>query len=248
MATCPNCLGIGEIEGPNWVFYNQRTKKKCPSCNGTGTVNNAYSNWPRCLKCDGWGNQRPLATSRQCTVCKGSGINFSGEEATGLIRLGAAFTDMLLSIVISLYIVLIIWTFSGDLNTLDFTGSPWLIWPPCYILLVFPLAAIKGQTPGKMLFKIKVVNSVDDKPGPLRTILREAIKLLLIVVAMPFIGIFIFFAIFWRSIPDRITDTEVVESGSIHDDTRNLLAILMLCLGIPSSITLIIFLALSLNA
>lgn len=250
MATCPNCRGIGEIEGPSWVFHDQRSTKTCPSCDGTGTVNNAYRNWTRCLKCAGWGNQRPLSANRRCTACKGSGINFSGEEATGLIRLGAAFTDMLLSILISSGIVLNIWIFSGDFNTLNFIGSPWLIWPPCYILLVSISAAIKGQTPGKMLFKIKVVDDVDDKPGPVRAILREIVKLFTVIISLFTFGfVFLFAPVFWRSITDRITGTEVVESSSGQNvNDRRVLAIFIVILGIPSSIMLFLFLALSLNS
>ena len=85
MATCPNCNGAGEKEGPSWVPPINWQVKGCPMCNGTGEVPADVPRWwSICPKCDGWGAEPPLVTSFTCALCGGRGMISRGRaRATG---------------------------------------------------------------------------------------------------------------------------------------------------------------------
>ncbi len=60
MATCPNCNGAGEIEGPSWVPPINWSTKDCPTCDDAGRVGPDMPRWWKiCPKCKGWGRNRP---------------------------------------------------------------------------------------------------------------------------------------------------------------------------------------------
>lgn len=81
MATCPNCNGTGELEGPSWAPPISWSIKACPTCDGTGKVSTSVARWDIiCPRCKGWGNESPLITSFTCQDCQGRGMVSRGRR------------------------------------------------------------------------------------------------------------------------------------------------------------------------
>ena len=74
MVTCPNCMGVRELEGPRWAPPINWSVKRCPTCKGIGQVPNKYSQWEICPNCEGWGKVDPLILSPRCPQCNGVGM------------------------------------------------------------------------------------------------------------------------------------------------------------------------------
>lgn len=105
------------------------------------------------------------------------------EYAGFWIRLSAGLVDCILVIVFTLVFFFLL-LFSGIFFPSESTWrlmvtseqSPFLlfiIWPVLWVIYYWLWTGLKGQTLGKMLFRIKVVNSESKKPGLIRALLRE---------------------------------------------------------------------------
>lgn len=75
MVICPNCMGRGSILGPKFVAPGFQTHKVCPTCEGTGQVDERMANWQECPECDGWGETGRLIGQITCTGCNGFGFH-----------------------------------------------------------------------------------------------------------------------------------------------------------------------------
>jgi uncharacterized RDD family membrane protein YckC len=211
MITCPNCKGTGELYAP---LSFKKEKKPCPTCNGVGKVSDNNSQWVKCPKCHGWGIQYPLKANRTCSVCKGIGITLPTQEATIMVRLGAVYADASFAILLCLLISLIICLSSGNNYVMSLMQLGYYC-IPIYFLPAFLFTKIKGQTPGKLLFGIKVVNGVNDRPGTIGIALREIIKTFFGILATCFALALILFSLAVIVLRDK------GEKGTFYDNFTN---------------------------
>ncbi|MBI4303197.1 MAG: RDD family protein [Chloroflexi bacterium] len=134
------------------------------------------------MKCQVCGNVNPPEAS-SCVSC-GAAFSYLGGlpvEFAGLSRVWAAISDFLtvffcLFILYSLWYVLFPNQFLSyhkeyDNTALGLLLFPWFLLPSYHWLFI----ALKGQTVGKILLRIKVVNVQGKKPGVGRAFLREVL-------------------------------------------------------------------------
>ena len=75
MANCPNCNGVGQIEGPPGAMIVSTTTKTCPTCRGSGEVTTEIARWWEiCDECGGWGKVGMLIAPQTCSSCRGRGM------------------------------------------------------------------------------------------------------------------------------------------------------------------------------
>jgi DnaJ-class molecular chaperone len=75
LANCPNCNGVGEIEGPPGAPIIATTTKTCPTCRGSGEVATEIARWWEiCDECGGWGKVGMQIAPQTCSSCRGRGM------------------------------------------------------------------------------------------------------------------------------------------------------------------------------
>ncbi len=98
---------------------------------------------------------------------------FFGEAASAKRRTAAVAID--LTVVYLVCVALFAATYRGDY---DGFAVDLLLLPVAVVLLLlydWLFIALKGQTPGKMLCRIKVVNEAGEKPRPMQALRREVV-------------------------------------------------------------------------
>jgi DnaJ-class molecular chaperone len=81
MANCPNCNGVGEIEGPPGAMVINSRTKTCPMCNGSGEVSPDVPRWwSVCPRCRGWGEVGMQIMPQTCPTCNGRGMISRGRR------------------------------------------------------------------------------------------------------------------------------------------------------------------------
>jgi DnaJ-class molecular chaperone len=74
MANCPNCNGVGKIEGPPGALEISVTTRTCPTCRGSGEVATEIARWWNiCDECGGWGKVGMPIAPQTCPSCRGRG-------------------------------------------------------------------------------------------------------------------------------------------------------------------------------
>lgn len=114
-------------------------------------------------------------------------------RATFMQRLGAAFIDFLIVWIPVIVIVSLIFPafhyadpYHNRLyNTIFICGFSVLL------LYYWLFTALKGQTPGKRLFKIKVINTRGRRPGWARVLWRESVSRIALLLSLFVEGIFL---------------------------------------------------------
>ena len=71
---CPNCKGMGKLNGPAYAPPISRSSKACPTCKGTGHADERFRNMVICPVCKGWGVEPPLNKNNTCQRCIGVGM------------------------------------------------------------------------------------------------------------------------------------------------------------------------------
>jgi DnaJ-class molecular chaperone len=75
MANCPNCNGVGKIEGPPGALEISVTTRTCPTCRGSGEVATEIARWWNiCDECGGWGKVGMPIAPQTCPSCRGRGM------------------------------------------------------------------------------------------------------------------------------------------------------------------------------
>ena len=75
MIACPNCKGVGAINGPKYLPPIIQSWKRCPTCKGVGKVKDRLRGWVICPQCGGWAKEaHRIVIGRACPRCKGVGI------------------------------------------------------------------------------------------------------------------------------------------------------------------------------
>ena len=81
MANCPNCNGVGEIEGPPRAPMIAAIIKTCPTCQGSGAVSTEIARWwDICDICEGWGEVGMQIAPQTCPSCRGRGMVSRGRK------------------------------------------------------------------------------------------------------------------------------------------------------------------------
>lgn len=117
------------------------------------------------------------------------------------IRFQAAFVDGIIVSIIS--------------GTLSVLPVGYLSWLPFTWLYFWLFTGLKGQTPGKMIVRIKVVNARGDAPGLAAAFLREIVGKTLSAIALLLGYIWIAFDKEKRGWHDIIASTRVVEVAGV---------------------------------
>ena len=138
------------------------------------------------------------------------------------IRTSAGLVDFILVIIFS-FVFYFLLVFSGIFFPNESTWrlmvtseqSPFLlfiVWPMLWVTYYCLLTGLKGQTLGKMLFRMKVVNSKDEKSGLIRAIMREILGKLVSSMGLG-IGFFcIAYNVEKRGWHDKIAGTYVIKA------------------------------------
>ncbi len=80
MASCPNCKGQGDIEGPPGAPTIAKRIQTCPTCDGEGVVvMETARSWDICDECVGWGEVGTRIAPRTCPSCEGRGMISRGQ-------------------------------------------------------------------------------------------------------------------------------------------------------------------------
>ena len=111
-------------------------------------------------------------------------------RASFMRRLGAAFIDHL----IIWTIALIIWGIAYPTGNLYETRNAGILFIGVLAALLvyyWSFTALKGQTPGKRLWKIKVIDTRGRRPGWGRTLWRESIARIVMLFSLLVEGIFL---------------------------------------------------------
>ena len=81
MANCPNCNGVGKIEGPPGAPMIATRIETCPTCTGSGEVSTEIARWwDICDICGGWGEVGMQIAPQTCPSCRGRGMVSRGRR------------------------------------------------------------------------------------------------------------------------------------------------------------------------
>lgn len=168
--------------------------KRCIAC--------GQENVPEACFCAMCGSPLSMSVSIKRPAADYASPLVPGEYVGFWLRSGAMIIDIL--IILALFFLLLFVPFLQSFSVALF-----------FIILVlyfWLFTSLRGQTPGKIIMRIKVVNKTGNKPGPFFTVLREifgkAISIILISAGFFWIG--------WddnkQGLHDRIAGTYVIRA------------------------------------
>ncbi len=134
-------------------------------------------------------------------------------------RVGASMLDgLVLGIPFGLAILFVVlrpWNRRDELNAILLVSLVLLMIITSFVYDWLFVALNKGQTPGKKLLHVRVVNATGNVPSLGRAAAREAVKMAMGQV--PYVGPIVYLWIIWdkrkQSLYDKIAGTYVVRSG-----------------------------------